>query len=161
MTDRPKSRRPDTWPPKIREVLLRATRTEQLIPFETTTKLAAFKKLLLEFRRSYREHNHADSPAIQQLKAIEYATSTIIESRPDYRADPLYFPFTLLISPDAGFTDNLDAAQSPSEDHTIPLPPPIEDLELAALQIDLERTIREEATDDNEAAEFFRSRRTT
>lgn len=138
---------------------MRASRTELLIPFETTEKLAAFKKLLHEFRRSYREHNHPDSPAIQQLKAIEYQTGELIPSRPNYRADPIYFPFTLLLSPDAGFTDNLDAAQAVQEDATTPLPPPIADMELAALQADLEQTFRDEANYDNEAAEFFRSRR--
>jgi len=159
MSDRPKSRRPEAWPPLILRTFTLATRTEILIPLESPEKVQAFKRLLHDVRRSFREHSHPDADAINILRALEYRTHEIQAERGAYLADPDLYPYTVCLSPALGFSSNLEAALEHTVPSNIPNSPPV-DMSREELERELTSIMREEACNDdaNEVAEFFRSR---
>lgn len=157
--DRPKSRRPDSWPPLILKTITLATTMEILIPFENPEKVQAFKKLLHDIRRSFREHNHPQADAVNVLRSIDYRTLEIASERSTYNVDPDRFPYTVCLSPALGLAANLDAALIHAQDSS-PSSLPVE-MSREELELEITSIMREDALNDdaNEVAEFFRRSR--
>jgi hypothetical protein len=145
----PKSRRPDSYPAIVRDIVASAISAEVLVPFETGDAVKRFQKLLTDIRRSYREHGFANWECVNALRAEPVSTIDIRMVRPSYEADINKFPFTLVISPGNGFIPNLQAAHI-VEHHTNLPPPPegITDLNLASLEQELEQIVHEPDPDD-------------
>lgn len=157
--DRPKSRRPDSWPPLILRAIQIATTQEILIPFENPEKVQAFKKLLHDVRRSFREHSHPQADAVNVLRSIDYRTEDIASERSTYNVDASRYPYTVCLSPALGLAANLDAALANAHESS-PSSPPV-DMSREELEREITSVMREDALNDdaNEVAEFFRRSR--
>lgn len=161
--ERPKSRRPESWPPLVLKTVILATQTEVLIPFESIDRVREFKKILHDIRRSFREHSHPSADDVNILKAIQYKTYDIMSERPKYRVDSDLYPYTICLSPALGLTTNLESAleqQTHSPYPSIPNSPPVE-ISRETLEKEIASVMRETALEDdaNEIANFYRSRK--
>lgn len=155
--EKPKSRRPDAWPPLVRQTVETAIKMEVLIPFENLDRVKEFRRLLLDIRRSYREHEHPLADRVNSLRPVEFNTVEIMADRPHYIVSYTTYPYTICLSPAMGFTDNLENALSNTEPH-IPTAPPI-NLSNAEFEAEIAQLISERSDDANELADFIKSRK--
>lgn len=160
MPTRPRSRKPDSWPPAVVDLITLAIDNEVLVPFESQEKLTAFKRTINAIRRSYREWGHPRSAEIDALRSLDVRTIDIQRERPSYTADAAHFPWTVCLSPAVGFLTNLNSAVSIRHPDGPPAAPPVP-TDLMRLEDELTAIVSEQlvANDSDELVEFFKSRR--